>query len=66
MRIFAHGNWSNKDICPICKTNTDKKVILVGIEGTEEHNNIQAVQVHVDCLDNLRYNKNYNLIYIQC
>lgn len=49
MRIFEHFNTSTK--CPICGTNEDKPCTLIGIEGTEEDGNIEALQVHVHCLD---------------
>lgn len=55
MRTFEHGNWSNGSQCPICGTADDTEVMLIGILGTEEGNNMQAAQVHTKCLqENLR------------
>ena len=62
MKIFEHRNTSNpKDVCPICKKDTDGRVVLIGVVGTEEGNNMQAVQIHLDCID-LLYYPHYNLI----
>ena len=53
MNIFDHPNTSNGWVCPICKTNADKPVVLIGIVGTYESENKveQAEQFHLDCLD---------------
>ena len=52
MRIFKKGNWENtKNVCPICKTQKEGEVTLLAISGTQEGHNVQAKQVHVDCLD---------------
>ena len=54
MRIFDRGNWPKGEpevVCPICKTQKKGKVTLVAIDGTEEGFNVQAMQVHVDCLE---------------
>ena len=50
MRIFEHPNLINFK-CPICKTAEDKSVTLIGIDGTEEGNIMQAEQFHMDCLE---------------
>ena len=50
MRIFDHPNMTNFK-CPICGTNDDKSVVLVGIAGTEDDGNIEATQVHLNCLE---------------
>jgi len=62
MKVFKNMNTSGKEVCPICKTKENKEVVLIGIDGTEDGGNIQAIQVHLDCLD-LRYNKENNLFY---
>ena len=36
MKIFNHPNTENNWKCPICHTNDDKPVTLIGIIGTEE------------------------------
>jgi hypothetical protein len=38
-------------ICPICGTDEDKEVTLVSIAGTNKGWNIEAIQVHVSCLE---------------
>ena len=62
MRVFEHPNTSEGWVCPICKTNEDKSVVLIGIDGTEEGNIMQAEQVHIDCIE-LRMKKEHYLIY---
>lgn len=48
MRQFPHPNM-NGFICPVCNTNSDFPVVLVGIPGTEDGGNMQARQVHYEC-----------------
>jgi hypothetical protein len=50
MRVFKEGNWGG-DICPICRTTKDGEVVLVGIHGTQEGHNMQAQQIHLDCIE---------------
>jgi hypothetical protein len=50
MRPFEHPNMDNFK-CPICGTNEDKPVVLVGISGTEEGCNIRARQYHLGCIE---------------
>lgn len=54
MRIFDHPNTSGGFSCPVCKKADDKPIVLIGIQGTEEGMNMEAKQVHLDCLDGLR------------
>ena len=62
MRTFEHFN--SKVPCPICGTTDDKETILIGIVGTQEGFNIQAVQVHTACLEqNILYSKEMGFIY---
>ena len=56
MRTFEHFNQTGDNLCPICGTNDDKPVVLIPILGTEDGHNIQAIQVHDDCLSQ-------NLVY---
>ena len=60
MRLFPHPNspWT----CPVCGKDTDEAVVLIGIQGTEEGNNMEAVQVHFDCLRTLRWYKGAGVI----
>lgn len=55
MKIFKHANLSGKSTCLLCGEAKDKPVILVGIVGTESGGNMEARQVHVDCIDLLYY-----------
>lgn len=61
MRIFKTFNDSVGSKCPICKTAEKKETALIGLNGTQEGHNVQAVQVHVDCLE-LLYDKEHGLI----
>ena len=61
MRTFKEPNLSNDWKCPICDTNDVEEVVLIGIAGTYG-DNIQAEQIHMDCID-LVYNKEYNILY---
>ena len=54
MRIFDHPNLTNFT-CPLCNTNEDYPVTLIGIEGSEDGNIVEAVQVHIKCLKLLYY-----------
>jgi len=55
-KIFEHGNWSHNEQCPICGTNNDRQVVLIGIAGTESDDVMPAIETHLDCLlDALRY-----------
>ncbi len=60
MREFKH--YPSSDKCLICNTNEDKPCILVGIDGTQEDNIIEAIPVHSDCIE-LRYSKQYGILY---
>ena len=51
MRVFERFNQHGKDVCPICKTNECKQTVLVIVDGTESGNVIEAIQVHLDCID---------------
>lgn len=62
MRVFKKPNTSGGWKCPICKTDDEKEVVLVGIAGTQEGRNIEAEQVHLDCLD-LLFDKSMKIIY---
>jgi len=62
MRVFKGFNQSGKDVCPVCGTNDDKETVLVAIDGTQEGNNCQAIQVHLDCIE-LNYDPETGIIY---
>jgi len=53
MKIFKNFNKTGKP-CLICGTKGDGQVTLIPIDGTEDNGNIQAKQVHIECLE-LRY-----------
>ncbi len=63
MRTFTHPNFAQGQKCPLCNTDSNEEVMLIGIAGTEEGYNLQAIQVHTKCISNyLRYYKDINLI----
>lgn len=62
MRIFEKPNKLGGWKCPVCKTDDDKEVVLVGIVGTEKGHNIQAEQIHLGCLD-LVWDKSIGIVY---
>ena len=55
MNKFKHPNTSHNWKCPICNTNDDKEVALIGVNGTEEGNIQTAEQIHVECVCNLEF-----------
>jgi hypothetical protein len=62
MKTFEHPNTSNEWACPICKTNEDKPIVLIPIDGTEDGNIMEAEQFHLHCIE-LRLNKEYKVLY---
>lgn len=64
MRIFQHANLNEgRWHCPICKISIDKPVVLISIMGTEQGNNMEAEQIHIDCIELSIYkNGNQSLI----
>jgi len=50
MKIFEHFNQGGQP-CIVCGTLDDKETTLIGIDGTEDGGNMQALQVHVDCIE---------------
>lgn len=66
MRVFKHFNNSGNENCSICNSKKDGETVLIGIDGTERGGNIEAAQVHLDCLDlRLKINETggSNIIY---
>ncbi len=51
MRVFSSFNSENGEICPVCKTSTDRETHLVPVPGTESNGNVECKQVHVKCYD---------------
>ena len=51
MTIFEKPNTSNGWVCPICKKDDEKKVVLIPIYGKEDGNICEAEQFHLDCID---------------
>lgn len=62
MKTFKQMNKSGKDVCPICKTQDDGEVVLIGVIGTEEGNIIEVKQFHLKCID-LIYDKTVGILY---
>ena len=64
MRTFAKPNYSNWQVCPICKKDSDWEIILVPILWTEEWNLSEAAQVHTACIqDRLVYDVEHNILH---
>lgn len=56
-------NWKDAiRLCPVCSSAKDGEVVLIGLVGTQEGHNIEAVPVHVECLS-LLYDEEKQLIY---
>lgn len=51
MRIFPTFPKGTEHICPICKTADDNPITLIGIHGTQEGNNQEALPVHLECIN---------------
>jgi len=64
VKVFKQGNWGDTKVCPICKTAEEGEVVLVGIDGTEEENIVQAKQVHLKCLK-LSFSEEHGFIYMK-
>jgi len=62
MRTFKSMNKSSDAKCPICLTQNDGDVVLIGIVGTQDDGLIEAKQFHLDCIE-LIYDEENNLIY---
>ena len=54
MKTFDHFNTTGAP-CPICGTWDDKPPVLVPINGTESGGNVEALQIHLDCIDWIAY-----------
>lgn len=62
MRIFKKANLDNNWKCPICGTNEEREIALIGITGTQDGTIMQAEQFHLDCID-LLWDKKRGLLY---
>ena len=51
MKVFESPNLAGGWKCPICNKDDKKPVVLCGIRGTEEGGNMQAEQIHLDCIE---------------
>ena len=51
--------------CLICGTNKKGKCFLAGIDDTSDGSIEEGIPIHTDCLDNVRFNKKLNIIYIK-
>lgn len=49
MKVFKEFNQDS--ICPICGTNKSGEAVLIPINGTEDGWNMEAMQVHLSCID---------------
>jgi len=48
MRVFPKFNKLTN--CPICGTSEDGKAVLVTVDGTQDGNICESMQVHLSCL----------------
>lgn len=62
MKIFKNMNANSEKPCPICKTKKNKPVFLIPIHEKQKGFDVEAIQIHIYCL-NLRYSEENNLIY---
>ena len=63
-RIFDHFPQQSK--CPLCGGNEDGPCVLIGIQGTQNDGNIEAMPVHIECFGNPKrflINREVNVIY---
>jgi hypothetical protein len=65
MRAFDHPNMSHGFKCPICKTNDDKPVVLICINGTQDDGIAEAHQYHLDCIELLEYDMADDILIAQ-
>ena len=49
MRVFPKFNQSS--VCPVCGTNKEGEAVLVAVEGTQDGNICEALQIHLGCID---------------
>lgn len=56
--IFLHFPQTTDPVhvCPVCGTNEDAPTVLVGIDGTEDDGNIEALLTHLNCAIATRIN----------
>lgn len=64
MKIYDEPSWYKDITCPICKTQDNKPIALVKIDGTVDEGKVECFQVHVDCID-LHYISGMGIIYQQ-
>lgn len=67
MKIFEKSNFDGKNSkpCVVCNTKKEGKVVLIPIAGTQEGNIVEATQVHLECLGNLIYYPEHNIIALE-
>ncbi len=70
MRIFKQFNQASKVNCPICHTMDNKETVLIADHTTEIYNAdmnsnvIEAIQVHLDCIELLLADNSPNHLVI--
>lgn len=65
MNTFPFKAYDDNIVCPFCGTADARDAVLVPISGTAEGNNIQAIQIHVNCItDQWLYIIEYNAIIV--
>lgn len=59
MRIFQDYKFDTE--CPICNTKDQGDAVLIGVDGTQDGRNIEAMLFHIKCLEPIFY-KGDNII----
>jgi len=49
MKIFK--TFPQDDVCPVCGNNDNTECMLVAVGGTGDGHTIEAVLVHIDCIN---------------
>ena len=62
MRTFEKPNLSNNWKCPICGTNDEKEIVLIGVDGTREGNLMEGHQYHLECLELMEYSMDDTIV----
>jgi len=64
-RTFESFPQDHGHLCPVCGTKDDKPCVLIGKQGTQDGNIIEATPFHVDCInpEYMLYNEGLGIIY---
>jgi hypothetical protein len=62
MKTFKGPNLSDGWKCPICGTDEDKEVVLIGVDGTQDGNLIESHQYHLSCIELIEHDMGEDLV----